>query len=75
MIYPTQVSTNQTPFECLKMLFLQLCIMDHLGFLRLRIVENIQPKILGENNETVVWSAACPISDLFCKVEKILCFT
>ena len=73
MIYPTQVSTNQTPF--IEDTFLQLCAMDNLGFLRLKIVKDIQPKILGGNNKTVVWPAACPISDLFSKVEQILCFT
>ena len=29
-------------------------------------------KILGGNNKTVVWSTACPISDLFGKGEQIL---
>ena len=70
MIYPTQVSTNQTPF--IGDTYLQLCAMDHLGSLRLI---DIQPKILGGNNKTVAWSAACPRSDLFCRVEQILCFT
>ena len=29
-------------------------------------------KILGGNNKTVVWSASCPISDLFGEGELIL---
>ena len=36
----------------------------------LSIVSKI--KILGWNNKTVVWSAACPISDLFSKGKPIL---
>ena len=32
----------------------------------------LQINFLGGNNKTVVWSAACPISDLFGKREPIL---
>ena len=45
-------------------------MMDWLSSLLPCITSKIN--ILGENNETVIWSAACPISDLFGKEEPIL---
>ena len=60
---------NRTPRECMTIetAFSQLYTMDQFSSLMISKIN-----ILGGNNKTAVWSAACPISDLFGKGELIL---